>query len=82
MCKRRFGERDVAAAAEPDVAAPAVDGQALDLLLGTAGRDPEIQRLAVAVQARFGERADLFDGQFSLPHVIFHPIYPTDGFQT
>lgn len=57
----RLGERDVAAAAEPDVVALAVDGQALHPLFGPARRHSKVERVAVGVEARLVDRPDRFD---------------------
>ena len=67
----RFRERDQSAAAEPEVVAFSANGQALNPLLGAAGRDSEKESAAVAVKAWFIDCAHLLDGQFSLSHVYF-----------
>ena len=49
----RLGQSYPATATEPDIAALAVNYQTLDPLLGSTGRDPREERVAIAVQSRF-----------------------------
>ena len=69
--------RWVAAAAEPDVVALAVDGQALHRLFRAARRHSQVERVAVGVQSWFIDRPDCFDRQFALPHDLPITVCPT-----
>ena len=66
-------------AAQADVVAPAVDGEALHPLLAAAARHAPEQRCAVAVQARLADALDLQCRQsgHGLPHVLPYADFGT-----
>ena len=71
----RFGQRGQRIAAKPDVMAPAVDGESLNPRFRSARRDGQVERLAIAVQARRCDRLRFLSGELrhvsrSSPHVL------------